>query len=95
MSDHLYKYFIVLKCNVLARGYFPNPTKIILVMYPQNLEAGEEFGQRHGLKVCMGARCIGGYIGDDKTKVGCLKERTDKCERNTRALRKTSDKYPK
>ena len=33
-----------------------------------NIEAGKEFGARHGFKVCTGARYLGGYIGDDKSK---------------------------
>ena len=36
--NHLEKYFKALKRNILARGYFPHPTKIILVMHPQNLK---------------------------------------------------------
>ena len=42
----------------------------------------------------MGARYLGGYIGDDISKGGCLKERTDKWERDIRALIKTADNYP-
>ena len=44
MFDHLEKYFKALKNNVPARGYFPEPTKRILVAHPQNLKTGEGFG---------------------------------------------------
>ena len=49
--DNLEQYFKALKCNGLAWGYYPNPTKRILAVHPQNLEAGELFGRRHGFKV--------------------------------------------
>ena len=42
----------------------------------------------------MGARYLGGYIGDDKTKCDWLKECVEKYEWNNCALRKTFDKYP-
>ena len=54
--DHLDRHFKVLKCNDPARGYYLKPIKIILAVHPQNLESGELFCQRHGFKVCTGAR---------------------------------------
>ena len=94
MFDHLEKYFKALKNNVPARGYFPEPTKRILVAHPQNLKTGEGFGWPHGLKFCTGARYLGGYTGDDKTKGGWLKERMEKWEIDIRALIKMAYKYP-
>ena len=38
--DHLEKYFNSLKRNFLARGYYPNPTKIIMIVHLNNLEEG-------------------------------------------------------
>ena len=42
----------------------------------------------------MGARYIGGYIGDDESKGDWLKNWTDKWERDIHAIRKTAEKYP-
>ena len=42
--NHLEKYFKELKHNGPAREYFPEPTKIILAVHPQNLKVGEIFG---------------------------------------------------
>ena len=39
--DHLEKAFKSLKGNGPARGYLTDPTKSILFMHPQNLEAGD------------------------------------------------------
>ena len=88
MFNHLENYFKALKCNGLERGYYPDPTKSILVVHPQNPESGEEFMQRHCFRVCTSACCIWGYIGYEKTKGDWLKERTKKREREICALRK-------
>ena len=78
MFNHLDTYFKLLKNYLPTRGYLSNPTKSILVVHTQNLEAGEEFGQRHGFKVCMGARYLGVYIRYEKTKGDWIKYRKDK-----------------
>ena len=41
MFDHLDNYFKALKRNGPEWGYFPEPTKSILVVHSQNLKAGE------------------------------------------------------
>ena len=87
-------YLNSLKRIGLARGQYPNPTKIIMVVHPDNLEAGRLFGVSHGFKVCTGSHYIGGYIGDEESKRDWLKDRTDKWEINIRAVTKTAGKYP-
>ena len=51
-----------------GRGYHPELSKRVLIVNPDNLEAEKEFGARHGFKVCMGARYLGGYIGGENSK---------------------------
>ena len=94
MFDHLEHYFKSLRRNGPEWGYIPEPTKSIIDMHTQNLESGEEFRQRHGFKVCIGARYIGGYIGDKKPKGDWLKDLKEKWERDICALRKTANKCP-
>ena len=53
--DHLERYFKALNCNGPAWGYNPDPTKIILTVHPQILEAGELFVRPRGFRVCTGA----------------------------------------
>ena len=48
----------------LSRGHFPDPTKSILVVAPQNVSGAEEFFQGMGLKVVTGSRYLGGLIKD-------------------------------
>ena len=94
MFDKLERYFNWLKHNVPDQGYYPDPTKIILVVHPQNLKAGELFVQFNLFKVCIDARYLGGYIVYDISKGDSLKNWTGKLERYIHALSKTVDKYP-
>ena len=56
-------YFNLLTCQGPQRGYHPKPSKRVMVMHPDNLEARKYFGKNHGFKVCTGARYLGVYIG--------------------------------
>ena len=74
--DDLEKYFNLLKHNGLAWGYNTKPTKIILTVHLKIIKADELFGHCHGFKVCIGARCLVGYIKDNESKGNFLKKRT-------------------
>ena len=87
-------HFDLLTRQGLGRGYPPERTKSVLIVCPENLEAGKVFGARHGFRVCTGARHLGGYIGDDKSKRGWLRERTMTWEKNINTISKTAGKYP-
>ena len=52
------------------------------------------FGRRHVFKVCTGARYLGGYIGDEKSKRDWLRDRTLTWEKNINTIIKTVRKYP-
>ena len=71
----LKKYFDSLTRQGLGRGYHPIPSKRVLIVRPENLQAGKLFRSRHGFKECTGARYLEGYIRDDKTKHNWLRER--------------------
>ena len=64
-----------------------------MFVHPQNLEAGESFGWRHGFKVCTGSLYLGGYITDDVSKGDWLKNSTEKWERDICAISKMGDIY--
>ena len=63
-------------------------------MHLENIKAGKEFGACHGFKVCTGARYLGGYIWDNKSKINWLREPTLTWEKNISTIRKNSRKYP-
>ena len=51
-----------------ARGYYPEPTKSILVVAPGNLVWAEEDFRELGIKLVMGRRYLEGYIGDKEAE---------------------------
>ena len=61
-------YFNFLKLFGPGRGYDPEPYRSVLIVHPDNIEAGKGFGLRHGFKVCTGALYLGGSIGDEGSK---------------------------
>ena len=87
-------YFDLLPHQVPVRGYHPKPSKSVLIVCPDNIEAGNFFGRRHGFKVCTGARYLGGYIKDDESKRDWLRKRTLTWEKNINTISKTMGKYP-
>ena len=44
-------YFNSLTHQGLGRRYYPEPSKSILIVHPENLKDRKEFGPRHGFKV--------------------------------------------
>ena len=57
-------------------GYYPGPSKSMLIVHPDNLEAGKYFGECHKFKVFTGARYLGGCIRDDESNSDWLREHT-------------------
>ena len=86
-------YFDSLTHQGPGRGYHPEPTNSIIIVRPENLEAGKCFGRHHGFRVCTGARYLGGYIGDDKFKRDWLIECKLTWEKNINMISKTTGKY--
>ena len=75
------------------RGYYPDPTKIIMILHPDNSKAWKLFGAGHGFKFCMGSRYLGNYIRDYKSKRAWIKHQMDKWDRNICAATKTAGRY--
>ena len=65
-----------------------------MIVRPENIEAGEVFGECHGSRVCTGAHFIGGYIRDDKSKRNWLRESTLTWEKNINTISETARKHP-
>ena len=47
-----------------ARGYYPEPTKSILVVTPGNVDRSEEHFRGLGIRVVTGHQYLGGFLGD-------------------------------
>ena len=52
------------------------------------------FGRHHEIKVCTGARYLGGYIRNDESKHDWLRERTLTWEKNISTISETAGQYP-
>ena len=48
-----------------ARGYYPEPTKSILVVAPRNVARSKEHFRGLGIRVVTGHRYLGGFLGDE------------------------------
>ena len=46
-------------------GYFPEPTKSILVVSPWNVPQAEAFFRGYGLQIVMGCLYLGGFVGSN------------------------------
>ena len=75
-------------------GYFLKRSKIVLIVHPENLEAGKFFSTSHMFKVCTVAHYIGSYIGDNESKCDWMKDHTLMWERNICTISKTVGKCP-
>ena len=87
-------YFNSLTRQGPGRGCHPKPTKSILIVLTENLEAGRLFSKCHGFKVCTSAHYIRCYIGDYASKSNWLRQCTLTWEKNIGTIRKTAGKYP-
>ena len=70
-------YFNSLKRHGPGRGYYPKPSKRVLIVHPYNVKYRKLFVSYHGFKVCMGAHYVGGYIRYAECKRDWLKYCTE------------------
>ena len=80
--DNIGLYFNLLKHFVQGPGYYPKPSKRFLIVHLDHHKTRKEFGLCYGFKICMSARYLGDFIGDDKYKCEWLKYHTSKWEKN-------------
>ena len=62
-------HFRDLQLRGAARGYFPEPTKSILVVVEQNVPRAKEYFRGMGIQVVTGSRYLGGFVGERETEV--------------------------
>ena len=61
-----------------ARGYFPNPTKSILVVKPQIVEQAEAKFAHLGFTVVTGTQYLGGHVGTNNNTKEWVSEKVTK-----------------
>ena len=77
----------------LARGYYPELTKNILIVALGNVAQAEEFFRGLGIKVVMGHHCLRGYIGDREAEGGWLAEKITGWAESVNILARVSRKH--
>ena len=78
----------------LTRGYFLEPTNIILVVVPRNVARAEEFFCDMVLQVVMGSRYLGGFIGDGAAEKRWLARKVEVWAEFMGSLAGVSHKHP-
>ena len=59
-------YFYLLKHSGPGHGYYPKPSKSVLIVHPDNFEMVKQFVLHHKFKVCTGTCDIGYFIRNNK-----------------------------
>ena len=75
-------------------GYYPEPSKSILVVRQHNLEAAKRAFPDFGFKVTTGSRYLGGFIGEDAALKEWLAEKTEIWEEAVVDLAAAAPNFP-
>ena len=84
--DYIMNYYNLLCAEGPGRGYFPEPTKSILVVKPQSVERATALFQHLGFKIVTGTRYLGGHIGDEAACTDWVESKVDGWAKGIRAL---------
>ena len=76
-----------------AQGYFPNPTKSILVVSEQNVPRAKEYFRGMVVQVVTGIRYLGGYVGEWETEGQWLQEKVEGWAESVRTLAGVAHKH--
>ena len=91
---HILAHLRCLLARGLPRGYYPEPTKIILVVAPRNVARSEEFFWGMGIQVVTGHRYLGGFIGDREAEKRWLTGKLTGWAESMETLAGVSCKHP-
>ena len=90
---HILEHIWDLQAQGLARGYYPDPTKSILVVAPGNVAWAEEFFRGMGIKLVTGHRYLWGYIVDREAEGGWLTDKITGWAESVETLARVSCKH--
>ena len=77
------------------RGYFPEPTNIILIVSPWNVLQSEAFFQGYGLHIMMGSLYLGGFVGYKDAHDCWLGEKVEGWQDSVATLAGVARQHPK
>jgi hypothetical protein len=75
-------------------GYFPEPSKSVLVVTEANANKAKTFFRNQGFKVRLGSRYLGGYLGSATSQSSWLEEKVDDWVSAIKELSRIAEKYP-
>ena len=70
-------YFRDLQLRGPARGYYPDPTKSILVVAERNVTWAKEYFRGMGIKVVAESRYPGRFIGERDAEASWIKDKVE------------------
>jgi hypothetical protein len=88
------EYVTALKKHGPARGYFPEPSKSILIVSEHNRKAAEIEFKDLGFTVVSGWRYLGGFLGEETEQKLWVEKKTKKWTAAVRELAKVAKRYP-
>ena len=94
MFQQILEQFRDLQARGPARGYYPEPTKIILVVAPGNIALAEEHFRGLDIRVVTGHRYLGWYIGDGKAEKSWLNGKIQEWTESVDILAVVAHKHP-
>ena len=77
-----------------AFGYFPEPTKSILVVPPAMVERATEYFRDHHFKITTGSRYLGGFIGSRSSCEEYVRKKVMSWETSVKDLSQAGEHYP-
>ena len=77
-----------------AQGYFPEPTKSILVVADRNVPRAKEYFRGMGIKIVTGSQYLGRFIGERETEARWIKEKVEGWKESVRTLAGVAPKHP-
>ena len=76
--DDVKKVFILLATTRPARGYFPKPTKSILVVKPAIVKRAKVHFDHLGFTVITSTRYLGGFVGSFPDRSSHIRQKVSK-----------------
>ena len=73
IMDH----FRDLQMRGMDRGYYPKPTKSILVVAKRNVPRAKEYFQGMGIQIVTGIRYLGGFVEEREAEESWIQEKID------------------
>ena len=94
MFQQILEHFRDLQARGPARGYYPEPTKSILVVAPGNVARVEEHFRGLGIRVVTGHWYLGGYIRDIEAEGSWLEAKIEGWTESVAILAGVARKQP-